>query len=465
MTSQRLPGIARTLIFCTLAMSRAAAAEPPVGAQAHSPAERFKPEHLEKATADARAIQATRKHRPLPAGWQDVRAIFHAHAEDSEHTGGTRPEMIADAKKSGVRAIFLSDHLRPPRDFVSPERRGLKDGVLLVPGSEAKGLLIHPVRSVMDKLDLPRDEFIDEIRKDGGLAFLSHIEERTDYPTDKLDGLEITNRHYEAKADIAGYRAMLMAMTSAESIAEMRRKLELWPDATFAFQGDYPKVYLSKWDDGLKTRRLVGVAANDCHHNNVLTAKLAADGQTVLVGTNVDKDDDMQRVPGDKAKGLKDLVTGKKPGDVIATVDLDPYHRSISNASTHLLVQGGTVDETVLRDTIRKGRVFVSHDWICPPEGFFVTVVDDAGKTIGTLGDEIAFVPTKPLVLKVALPAPAALVRLIRDGAEAARQENMTDASFAIDEPGVYRVEVFQKLDGEYRGWIYASPVYVRRSG
>ncbi|MBI1323539.1 histidinol phosphatase [bacterium] len=438
------------------------AIDPPAGLPALKTADRFRPEHLEKATADARTIQATRKDRPLPAGWQDVRSIFHAHAEDSEHTGGTRPEMIADAKKAGVRAIFLSDHLRPPRDFVSPERRGEKDGVLLIPGSEAKGFLIHPVRSIMDKLDLPRDEFLDVIRADGGLAFLSHIEERTDHPMDKLDGLEITNRHYEARADIAGYKAMLMAMTSADSIAEMRKKLENWPDATFAFQGDYPKVYLSKWDDGLKTRRLVGVAANDCHHNNVLTAKLAADGQAVLVGTNVDKDDDMFRIPLDKAKGLNDLVTGRKPGEVIATVDLDPYRRSFANASTHLIVQSDKVDETVLRDTIRKGRMYVSHDWICPPEGFFVTVTDATGQAIGTLGDEISFVPKKLPVLKVALPAQASLVRLIRDGAEAARQENTAEASFLIEEPGVYRVEVFQKLDGEYRGWIYASPVYVK---
>ncbi len=462
--SSRIPSSFALLLslFWLNAASRIDAAEPPGGAVARKTDERFKAERLERTTADARAIQARRQDRPLPQGFDDVRAVFHAHAEDSEHTGGTRPEMIADAKKAGVEALFLSDHLRPPRDFVSPERRGIKDGVLLIPGSEAKGFLIHPIGSVMDKLDLPRDEFLDVIRQGGGLAFLSHIEERTDHPMDKLDGLEITNRHYEAKADTKGYVALLMAMTSADSIADLRRKLELWPDATFAFQGDYPKVYMTKWDEGLKTRRLVGVAANDCHHNNVLTVKLAADGQAVLVGTNVDSDEDMRRVPLGVAKGLKDLAATKKPGEIIATVDLDPYHRSFANASTHLLVEGGKVDETVLRDTIRKGRVYVSHDWICPPEGFFVTITDAANKPIGTLGDEIAFDPTKPPVLKVTLPAPASLVRLIRDGAETARKEDTADASFVIDKPGVHRVEVFQKLDGEYRGWIYASPAYVR---
>jgi hypothetical protein len=436
-------------------------AEPPAGSEVRKSTERMKPERLAKTTADAKAIQAQRRTRPLPEGWTDVRTVFHAHAEDSEHTGGTRPEMTAEARKAGVKAIFLSDHLRPPRDFISPERRGVVDGVLLVPGSEAKGFLIHPTRSVMDKLDLPRDAFLDVIRADGGLAFLSHVEERTDHPMDKLDGLEITNRHYEAKADLPGYVGLLTALTSPESIAALREKLEKYPDATFAFQGDYPKVYLTKWDDGLKTKRLVGVAANDCHHNNVLTVKLT-EGDAVLIGTNVDKDDQMRRVSLAQAPGLKPLAEGKKPGDILATVDLDPYHRSFANASTHLLTKNANFGETDLRDALRQGRVFVSHDWICDPEGFWIDVRDAAGKSVAMIGDEVDFAAKKPATIHVSLPAKASLVRLIRDGKEVAASKETADAQFAVDGPGVYRVEVFQRLDGEYRAWIYASPVYLR---
>ena len=36
---------------------------------------------------------------PPVSGLNDYRAILHAHAEDSAHTGGTRPEMLADAKQ------------------------------------------------------------------------------------------------------------------------------------------------------------------------------------------------------------------------------------------------------------------------------------------------------------------------------------------------------------------------------
>ncbi len=86
-------------------------------------------------------------------GWNDYRAILHAHAEDSAHTGGTRAEMLAEAKRAGVHAILLTDHHRPPKDFVTDSWRGLRDGVLFLPGSEDRGFLIYPTRSIMDRMN------------------------------------------------------------------------------------------------------------------------------------------------------------------------------------------------------------------------------------------------------------------------------------------------------------------------
>jgi hypothetical protein len=39
--------------------------------------------------------------------------------------------------------------------------------------------------------------------------------------------------------------------------------------------------------------------------------------------------------------------------------------------------------------------------------------------------------------------------------------KNRAEISFDISKPGIYRIEVFQLLDGEARGWIYANPVYI----
>ena len=102
------------------------------------------PARLKAAHEDVARIQQSRAVLPPLPGLNDYRAILHAHAEDSAHTGGTRPEMLADAKKVGVSAILLSNHFRPPTDFITDSWRGLHEGVLFIPGSEDRGFLLLP---------------------------------------------------------------------------------------------------------------------------------------------------------------------------------------------------------------------------------------------------------------------------------------------------------------------------------
>ena len=116
--------------------------QPP--ARKYSNIERLAMPRLKPAHEDVVKLRAQRRATtPLP-GLNDYRCILHAHAEDSDHTGGTLPEMLADAKKAGIRAILLTDHFRPPRDFIEGRWRGLMDGVLLIPGSEIRGCLLYP---------------------------------------------------------------------------------------------------------------------------------------------------------------------------------------------------------------------------------------------------------------------------------------------------------------------------------
>src|SRR5574341_354115 len=67
--------------------------------------ERLKPERLGAVHADRLRYQRERKAVALQTGYQDLRAILHAHAEDSNHTGGTRPELLAAAKQTGVKIV------------------------------------------------------------------------------------------------------------------------------------------------------------------------------------------------------------------------------------------------------------------------------------------------------------------------------------------------------------------------
>src|SRR6478609_7635591 len=151
-------GCSGFLLACSL-LAPAVAAEPPP--RKHSNLERLALDRLAAVHADVEKFKPQRTEIPPRPGLNDYRCILHAHAEDSDHTGGTLPEMLADAKKAGVHAVLLTDHYRPPTDFIDGRWRGLKDGVLFVPGAEVNGFLAYPQKSILKRMDLKGRDFID----------------------------------------------------------------------------------------------------------------------------------------------------------------------------------------------------------------------------------------------------------------------------------------------------------------
>jgi hypothetical protein len=417
---------------------------------------------LKAAHDDVLRIQRSRRELPVLPGLYDYRAILHAHAEDSAHTGGTRPEMLAEAKKSGVSAVLLTDHHRPPRDFINESWRGIHEGVLFIPGSEARGFLLYPAHSILDRMELPLDQFIPAARAERGLIFLSHIEERPDHPMDGLDGMEIYNRHADAKRDQAGLLALLLKLTSPGSLRELEELLRDYPDELFAFQVEYPADYLAKWDRETASRRLTGVAANDCHHNMVMVVKMVT-RDSVNVGTNVDKDEEMQTVSALLRPGIRELTRGHVAGDILARVDLDPYHRSFRNVSTHVFAPA--LSEKAIRDALRDGHAYVCHDWMCDPTGFWFELVpggapsrDSSAGPRAMMGDEARIGRDSRLVARFPV---SCHIRMLAGGQVVAESQG-DRLEHVVKRPGVYRVEGWLTVGGEERGWLYSNPVYAR---
>jgi hypothetical protein len=428
--------------------------QPP--ARKYSNVERLALPRLKALHEDVLKLRAQRAVIPPLPGLNDYRCILHAHAEDSSHTGGTLPEMLADAKKAGISAILLTDHFRPPRDFIDGRWRGLKDGVLFVPGSEIRGCLLYPEASVLDKMEQPFPDLLKAVTAGSGMMFLSHVEERKDHPMEGLTGLEIYNRHWDAKKDMASLIAVAMKLTDPKQLAELEEAVRLYPDELLAFQCDYPQVYLDKWDAGTKTFRLTGIAANDCHHNQVFVVKMV-DEETVLLGTIVDKDDGMRKITAGSRPGIKEMTKGRKPGDILARVDLDPYERSFWNTSTHVLAP--QLDEPTLRAALKAGHAYVAFDWMCEATGFRFEALNDGGKPAGIMGDEMKY--ASGLKLSAQFPL-ACQTRLLRNGVLVAETSGKDRMEFPVKEPGVYRLEAWLTVDGEPRPWIFANPIYVR---
>ena len=420
-------------------------------ARKYSSVERMKTVHLKATHEDAERFQAARRTLPPLPGLHDYKAIIHAHAEDSDHTGGTRPEMLADAKKAGVQVIMLTDHLRPPRDFMA-SWRGMHDGVLFIPGSEALGFLVFPAKPMMDHIKDARPQLIASVTESNGLIFLSHCEESLGHPMDGLTGMEIYNRHYDAMKDMASVIVLAFKLLDPAQLAELKENLRLYPDELLASQVTYLQNYIGKWDKETQTRRLTGVAANDCHHNQVFVVKMQ-DEDTILIGTKVDKPDSMRKVTAASRPAIRELIKGHKPGDILVRVDLDPYYRSYRDVATHILAPELTED--AIRAALQQGHAFVSHDWMCDATGFSF-VLSAPEKAL--MGEETKFGAGQKLLAQFPV---ACRIRLIQDGKGIVDQES-DHLEYVVAGPGVYRVEGWLKLDGEDRPWIYSNPIYVR---
>ena len=425
----------------------------------YSPAQRLTRVRLAGTQASVEKLASVRRQLPAIPGLTDYRCSFHAHAEDASHTGGTRPEMLAGALAAGVQAVFLSDHFRPPRDFMD-SWRFKTNGVLFIPGSECRGFLAHPDASVMPHMEAPIPDWVKRVGSGSGMVFLSHIEERMDHPMDGLTGLEIYNRHYDAKRDLTGMLSLVSRLTDPRQLEELRALVREYPDGVLASQVGYQEVYLDKWDRETAERRLTGVGANDCHHNQVFVLH-KVDESTARLGTVVDPLESMRLVPVALRPGILKILEGRAAGERVELVDFDPYERAFRCVSTHVLAE--RLEEGAMREAVKAGRVYVAHTWMGDATGFRMGWLDAGEAELSTrvrcwMGDEREFEGGGRIDVESPLPG---RLRLIRGGVEVARSEG-NRLSVPVNEAGVYRAEVWLELDGEWRLWIYSNPVYLR---
>lgn len=359
---------------------------------------RLAPERLEAVRRAQQRFAQQRQVLPQLHAMHDFRAVIHVHAEDSDHTGGTRPEVLAAAKRVGVQVVLLTDHGR-----VQPDSwRGLHDGVLFLAGWEdaASGLIRFPE---FDAVNQPRPDPRAELR------FLSHVEERLDAATEGLTGMEICNRHTDAMLDPAPLEFLRQAASQPAVWARVVESFRAYPDAFFAAGSDYRPAILAKWDAETSKRRFPGIGANDAHQNVQINGVL-----------------------------------------------FDPYEVSFRHVCTHLFALELT--EPAIRQALREGHGYVSHDWLCDPAGFVFGAVNNLG--VFPMGDPA---PLQDKTRLVALSPVPARLKLFHRG-RLVTQTNGTNLTFVATAAGPWRVEAWLPVGDEERPWIYSNPVYLQPS-
>jgi hypothetical protein len=416
--------------------------------------ERMRPERLRAVNEDRSRYQRSRHSVSLETGYSDFRSVLHVHAEDSSHTGGTRGELLAAAKSAGAHVVMMTDHVLPPRDFVNADSRGMKDGVLFIPGAESEGFIVFPQSSIIkahiDKTFKTPEDYVKLALSAGSNIFLSHVEEKLDWSTSQLDGLEIYNHHTDFAEDREFVRWLRFSSVIPDRLKQLEQALAEYPMEVFGAAQDYLEQIIAKWDRDLLERRLTGVSANDCHHNQVFTIKAAPPDAIIIEAIG----DPPRKVTAEQAPRVAEMLKDRSPGEVIAKLDFDPYERSLRYVTTHLLMRD--LNENSVRQALRQSHAYVAHDWLCDPTGF-AFVAETGGKRAGVMGDEVKMANG----MNMRLEAPVAgLIKLLIDG-RVVNESRSDRLSYAVGEPGVYRAEVWLEVDGEMRPWIYANPIRV----
>src|SRR6266404_3485844 len=110
---------------------------------------------------------------------RSVLAAFRFH--DPGFSRGAIEDIVGAAKKVGTRVLMFTEHPNEKYDFFKDGHRGMRDGVLLIPGAETDGFLVFPTQSIRGIARMKPQELSDLVRGRGGLTFVSHLEERMNW--------------------------------------------------------------------------------------------------------------------------------------------------------------------------------------------------------------------------------------------------------------------------------------------
>jgi hypothetical protein len=435
--------ISAAVIFCILAGVTVC-----VGPAARGDAvDRLQPDYLKSLHAAVEGLKGDRQSVSLPSTFTDYRAAIHVHSGLSHDSRSPLAEVVAGAKKAGVRILMFTEHPVPHHDYFKEGHRGMVDGVLLIPGAELTGLLAFPMDSVPEGATDPQAQ-VDAVLKTHGQIFLCHLEERMDWDLKGLTGSEIYNLH----ADFKDETRLIKSMRSLQGMLTLLPASRNYPQETMAALMDYPADYLRRYDQLCQKARLTGIAANDAHHNNAVKGVVLEDGRLQIVDALEKK---LAKIDPKKTPLLRlALPRNLHPGDIVPLLDLDPYERSFHHVSTHLFLPEQT--ERAVRDALIAGRAYVAFDWIADPTGFNFQAV--TGQQVHEMGSEVRFGPGT--VLRSVSPLPVRF-RLIRDGKEVHTSIGRT-YEHPIEAPGNYRLEVWVNLAENPQIWILSNPIYVR---
>ncbi len=409
---------------------------------------RLKLDKLEAVHKAIAELKSQRQEVPRAGPYREFRANLHVHSLYSHDSRGTLDDIVAAAKRAGTSVLMFTEHPSDKMDFFTEGHQGMKDGVLLIPGAETDGFLVYPTHSLRGLTKGGPQEFTDLVRRKDGLVFLCHLEERMDWEIRDLTGSEIYNTH----ADFKDEKNMQKAMRNPVWLISAGQLSNKYPQETFSALLDYPADYLKRYDQLCEKYPHTGIAGNDSHQNVGLVIKLIEGDKARVEDPLGEK---LLELPVASVAKLQELSKGKKPGDVLYRVQLDPYEYSLRHVGTHLLLT--ELSKKAVWEALEAGRVFVAFDWLADATGFDFAAVSPSRRY--EMGSRVPF--AKELKLQGRAPLPAKW-RIVRNGKVVSESKGRS-LEYAVSEPGIYRAEAWLDVAGEETIWVLSNPVYIRQ--
>ncbi|MBI1987812.1 MAG: PHP domain-containing protein [Nitrospinae bacterium] len=352
------------------------------------------------------------------AGWgyRDYTGVIHVHTAYSPDSPGLLSEVAEAANDRELDYVLITDH---------NTLRGLKEGnegwygrALLLIGSEVSTTDGHCLAFGLQDFwgeerpggKMPPERLFELAKRQGALLFIAHPTRPSNpwrnWEVSRANGLEV----YNLGTDLKRMVPLIHLQDLFFSIFLLRL------DISGLIRK--PADTLALWDDLLiRGRRMVGIGGVDAH------------ARVRLLGWGVDS-----------------------------------YARLFGILQTHLLSQKQLTgklqpDKALIYEALAKGHAYLSFGLWGDATGFGFWA--QAGEKLrGVLGDEVDWEPNLRLV--VAAPEESRIV-LLRDGEEIGEGAGPRREAKA-DRPGIYRVEIYQKVGFRYRLWILSNPIFLKES-
>ncbi len=329
--------------------------------------DRLKFERLRDQHAAIESLQSQRQESSVKRPYTDYRANLHVHSSFSHDSRGKIEQIVASAKAAGTQILMFNEHPASHYDIFEDGHRGMRDGVLLVPGAEMNGFLVFPKHSPQAFAAAEKQEFSDIICGRGGLIFISHLEERMDWQVNGVTGCEIYNTH----ADFKDEKRLLASLKNPLWLIQAKKMCEKYPQEALSALLDYPGDYLKRYDQLCQVHAHTGVSANDAHQNVGLVARLA-EGDSVKIENPLGEE--LFELNRAVFGALQTIPEDAQIGDELFRMQLDPYQCSLKHVGTHLLMT--ELSEDAVWESLRAGRAYVAFDWMADATGFDLALIE-----------------------------------------------------------------------------------------